>query len=49
MGEVNIRILVSDETYQLITKMQRSGESNDETINRGFSYLDGDSEFWNQE
>lgn len=43
-----IIIKVSKDTYEIIKRIGRMGESDDATIHRGFSYLDKDSNFWNQ-
>lgn len=45
----NIMIEISQETDKLIKSMSRMGEIHDDVIRRGFSYLDKDSNFWNQE
>lgn len=44
-----VKIEISKETEKLVTSIGRMGESYDDVIYRGFSYLNGSSEFWNQE
>ena len=42
-------IEISQETYKMIKRIGRMGENDDDVVNRGFTYLDSDSNFWNQE
>ena len=46
---MNKKIEISKETDELIRKMGRMGETYDDIIQRGFGYLNSDSNFWNQE
>jgi hypothetical protein len=44
-----IIIEVSKDTYEIIKRVGRMGESDEDVIRCGFSYLDKDSNFWNRE
>ncbi len=44
-----VRIEISKETEKLVRSMSRMKESYNDVIYRGFSYLNRDSEFFNQE
>lgn len=44
-----MKIEISPETEKLVRSMTKMGETYDDSINRGFSYLNKDSDFWNQE
>ena len=44
-----IIIKVSKDVYEIIKRIRRTGESDDDVMRRSFSYLDKDSNFWNKE
>lgn len=44
-----VKIEINKKTEKLVRSIGRMGESYDEVIYRGFSYLNGSSEFYNQE